>query len=60
MDGLIDYHINWGKSEKDKSIYHLYVESLRMMEMNLFTKQTHRHKKQTVIKMNGRSSREIN
>ena len=40
MDGLIDYHTTWRKSEKDKChIVSLYVESKTMIQMNLFTKQ---------------------
>ena len=50
-DGPRDYHTKWSKSERERQIswYHLYVESKKMIEMNLFTKQkqTHRHRKQT-------------
>ena len=37
------------QTDKEKYIYHLYVESSRMVQMNLFTKQkqTHRLRKQT-------------
>ena len=47
MDGPRDYHTKWSKTEKDK--YHLYVESKKKIQMNLFTKQkqTLRPQKQT-------------
>ena len=36
-------------SQRQTNIYHLYVESKKMIQMNLFTKQnqTHRLRKQT-------------
>ena len=42
MDGLSDYHTEWSRSGREKpSIiwYCLYVESKKMWQMNLFTKQ---------------------
>ena len=49
MNGPRDYHTKCGKLEKDKYIYHLYVECKRMIHINLFIsqKQIHRHRKQT-------------
>ena len=51
MDGPRDYHTKWSKSDRERHIiwYHLYVESKKMIQMNLFTKQkqTHRPRKQT-------------
>ena len=50
MDGPRDYHTKWSKSDRERQIwYHLYVESKKMIQMNLFTKlkQTHRLRKQT-------------
>ena len=34
-------------SQRKTNMYHLYVESKKMIQMNLFKKQTHRHRKQT-------------
>ena len=47
MDGPRDYHTKWHKP-KTNIIYHFYVESEKLIQMNLFTKQkqTHRHRKQ--------------
>ena len=40
MDGPGEHHTEWSKSDKDKyHKYHLYVESKKMIQMNLFTKQ---------------------
>ena len=50
MDGPRDNHSKWSKSEKDKHhMCHLYMESLKMIHMSLYTeqKQTHRRGKQT-------------
>ena len=51
MAGTRDYHTKWSKSDRERQIswYHLNVESKKMIQMNLFTKQkwTHRHRKQT-------------
>ena len=39
-DGPRDCHTEWSKSDKDKCHwYHLYVESRKMIQMNLFTKE---------------------
>ena len=45
MDGPRDFPTKLGKSDRDKQIlYHIYVESKKIVQMNLFTelKQTHR------------------
>ena len=39
MDGPRDYHTKWRSQRKTNIIYHLYVESKNMVQMNLFTKQ---------------------
>ena len=41
MDGPRDDHTKQSKSERRKTnaIYHLYVESKKMIHMNLFTKR---------------------
>ena len=42
MDGPRDYHTKWSKSDREETNivwYHLYVESKKMIQMNLFTKQ---------------------
>ena len=46
-DGPRDYHTKSSKSDKYK--YHItYMWNLKkLIQMNLFTKQTHRHKEQT-------------
>ena len=42
MDGPRDYHIKWIKLEKERQIsYHLYVESIKIIQMNLITKHKH-------------------
>ena len=37
--------------------YSLFVESLKMMQMNLFTKRSHRHRKQTYGYQRGKDGR---
>ena len=51
MDRPRDYHTKWSKSDKDKYMIHLYVESKQMIQMNLFTKQKHilRHRKKNIV-----------
>ena len=42
MDGPGGYHPKWSKSEQEKTNitgYHLYVESNKIIQMNLFIKQ---------------------
>ena len=42
LDEPRDYHTKWNKSDRERQIsydYHLYVESKKMIQMNLFTKQ---------------------
>ena len=49
MDGPRDYHPRWSKSDRERQTYDItYVESKKMIQVNLFTKQkqTHRHRKQ--------------
>ena len=48
MNGPRDYHTKWSQSGRD--IYHAIVhicKSWTMMQMNLFTKQNHRYRRQT-------------
>ena len=51
MDGPIDYHTKWSKSDKDKYPIISLMWNLKnnTNESNLYTKwkQTHRHRKQT-------------
>ena len=51
MDGPRDYHTKWSKSDRERKISYdiTYVESEKIIQMNLFTKQkqTHRLRKQT-------------
>ena len=61
MDGPRDYHTKWSKPDREKQIsYSLYVESLKMVQMNLFIKQkwTHRHRKQTYGYQRGKAGGE--
>ena len=55
MDGPRDYHTKWSKPETN-IIYHLKVESKKMIQMNLFLKQklTHRLRKKTYGYQRGR------
>ena len=42
MDGPRDDHTKGSKSDRERQItqdYHLYVESKKMVQMNLYTKQ---------------------
>ena len=51
MDGPRDNHTKWSKPDRERQIPYdiLYVESKKMIQMNLCTKQkqSHRHRKQT-------------
>ena len=47
MDGPRDYHTKWSQTEEDKYHLTLYMASKKMIQMNLFIKQTHRSWKQT-------------
>ena len=38
MDGSRDYHTKWNQSDR-KILYHLYVESQKIKQMNFLTKQ---------------------
>ena len=46
--------------ERQISRYHLYVESKKMIQMNLFTKQiqTHKHRKQIMVTKGERRRRD--
>ena len=55
MDGPRDYHTKWSKSDRERQIYDIthmwnlmkyyFLESnLRMIQMNLFTKQKETHR----------------
>ena len=49
MDGPIDYHIKWSKSDKDK--YHMLsliygIQNMTQMNLSMKQKQTHRHREQ--------------
>ena len=47
MEGPRDYHTKCSKSEKRNTTHHLYVDSKKMIQMNLATKQkqTCKHRK---------------
>ena len=49
MDGLRDYHIEVSQTVHAYVCiqYHLHVESKKKLEIHLFKKQAHRHRKQT-------------
>ena len=50
MDGGRDYNTKWSKSDRERQILYdiTYMWNLKIIQMNLFTKQkqTHRHRKQ--------------
>ena len=39
MDGPRDDHTEWSKPDRERQIYHLHIESKKIIQMNLFTKQ---------------------
>ena len=50
MDGLIDYHTKWSKSDRERQIHDItYMWNLKrgINEIIYKIKQTHGHKKQT-------------
>ena len=58
MDGPRDNHTRWSKSDREKEIlYYLYVESKKIIQINLFMKQkqTHKHRKQTYGYQSGKA-----
>ena len=46
MDGLGDYHAKWSKADRERQISSdsAYQRNLKMIQMNLFTKQKHIHR----------------
>ena len=62
MDGPRDYHTKWNKSDRERQISYdiIYVESKKMIQMNLLTKQkqTHRLRKQTYDYQRGKGGGE--
>ena len=62
MDGPRDYHTKCNKSDRERQISYdiSYVWNLKklMIQMNLFTKQTHRHRKQTYGYQRGKGGRD--
>ena len=57
MDGPSNRHSYRSKSDRESDIcYHIYVESKKEIQMNLFTKQkqTHRHRKKTYCYQRGK------
>ena len=50
MNGPRDYHTKWSKSDRERQISYdiIYMWDLKKKDTNnLYTKQTHRHRKQT-------------
>ena len=50
MEAPGDYHTKWSKSDRERQISYdiAYMQNLKkMIQMNLFTKQTHRLREQT-------------
>ena len=47
IDGTRDYRPKWNMSDRERQIYHLYVESKNVIQMNLFTKQKQTHRLKT-------------
>ena len=64
MNGPTDRYTKWSKSEREKQISYdtTYVESKKMVQMNLFTKQKqiHRLQKQTYGYQKGKVGGGIN
>ena len=64
VDGPRDYHTKWSKLDRETNIiwYHLYVESKKLIQVNLSTKQTqtHRHREQTYGYQRGKGGGGIN
>ena len=64
MDGPRGYHTKWSKSDKEREILyditHMWNLILKMIQMNLFTKQKqiHRFQKQTYGYQRGNVGRE--
>ena len=58
MDATRNYHTKWSKSERERQIPYdiTYMWSLKLAQMNLFTKQKqiHRHRAQTCGCQGGR------
>ena len=40
MDGPRDYHTNWSKSDRERQIYHSYMESIFLSDTNKFIYKT--------------------
>lgn len=40
-----DHDTKWNVRKRQSSWYHLHVEPKKMIQMKVFTKQTHRHRK---------------
>ena len=59
---IIILSIVYSKLDRERQTYHSYVESKKMIQMNLFTKekQTHKHRKQTYGYQRGRGGGVIN
>ena len=58
--GPREYHTKWSQTEKDKILYDItYMESKKIIQMNLYTKQKqiHRHRKQTYGYQRGKEER---
>ena len=57
---IIILSIVYSKLDRERQTYHSYVESKKMIQMNLFTKekQTHRLRKQTYGYQMGKVGRE--
>ena len=56
MGGPRDDHTKWSKSDRR---YHLHVESKKMIQMNLFTKQKQTHKENKFMVTKGEGSLEL-
>ena len=56
MDEPRDYHTEWSQTN---IWYHLYMKSKekKKTQMNLFPKQTHRHRKQIYVYQRGKGAR---
>ena len=62
MDGPRQYHIKWRQRNTNVIWYFLYLESKKIIQMNLYAKQkqTHRYRKQIYGYQSGKGGVEIN
>ena len=60
MDGSTDYRTKWSKLDKDRYYISLICGIWKMIQLNLFTKHTHRLRKQNYGYQTGKVGQRIN